>query len=98
MERGTCKLCLKIADLQDSHYIPRRAYSMNMARKLANANPVVISRGKRVAQSLWGSYSAALYLINIHFLLMHWDDVHGSDPGRSRRVSRAETLRLLLDE
>jgi len=56
MERGTCRLCLKIADLQDSHYIPRRAYSMNMARKLANANPVVISRGKlkQVADQLRG--------------------------------------------
>lgn len=56
MERGTCRLCLKSADLQDSHYIPRRAYSMNMARKLANANPVVISRGKlkQVADQLRG--------------------------------------------
>jgi hypothetical protein len=43
---------------------------------------------KRVAQSSCGSNSAALYLINIHFLLMHRDDVHGSNPGKSRRVSR----------
>ena len=46
MERGTCKLCLKDADLQESHYIPRRASSMNMARTLKNPNPVVLSGGK----------------------------------------------------
>src|SRR5437879_1175737 len=26
MERGTCRLCLKDADLQDSHYIPAALY------------------------------------------------------------------------
>jgi hypothetical protein len=46
MERGTCRLCLKDADLQDSHYIPRRAYSTNMAKSLKNPNPVVMSSRK----------------------------------------------------
>jgi hypothetical protein len=46
MEKGTCKLCLKEAELQDSHYIPRRAYSTNMAKSLKNPNPVVMSSGK----------------------------------------------------
>ena len=32
---------------------------------------------ERVAQSLCSSNSAALHLINIHFLLTHRDDVHG---------------------
>lgn len=56
MERGTCRLCLKDADLQDSHYIPRRAYSTNMARALKNPNPIVMSRGKlkQVADQLRG--------------------------------------------
>lgn len=56
MERGTCRLCVKDADLQDSHYIPRRAYSTNMARALKNPNPVVISHGqmKQVSDQLRG--------------------------------------------
>jgi len=41
-----CKLCLEIKELCDSHYIPRRAYSMNMAKSLKNPNPVVLSQGK----------------------------------------------------
>lgn len=43
VERGTCKLCLQDADLQDSHYLPRRAYSTNMAKTLKNPNPVVLA-------------------------------------------------------
>ena len=56
MERGTCRLCLQNADLQDSHYIPRRAYSTNRARALKNPNPIVISHGKlkQVADQLRG--------------------------------------------
>lgn len=42
----TCKLCLLVKELRDSHYIPRRAYSMNMAKSLVNPNPVVVSHGK----------------------------------------------------
>jgi hypothetical protein len=33
-------------ELRDSHYIPRRAYSMNLAKSLPNPNPVVVSHGK----------------------------------------------------
>lgn len=56
MERGTCRLCLKEADLHESHYIPRRAYSMNMAKALKNPNPIVMSHGKlkQVADQLRG--------------------------------------------
>ena len=56
MEHGTCRLCLKDADLQDSHYIPRRAYSTNMAKVLKNPNPVVLSDGtlKQVSDQLRG--------------------------------------------
>ena len=56
MERGICRLCLKPADLRDSHYIPRRAYSMNMATALKNPNPIVISHGqiKQVSDQLRG--------------------------------------------
>lgn len=56
MEHGICRLCLKEADLNDSHYIPRRAYSMNMARSLKNPNPIVMSHGKlkQVADQLRG--------------------------------------------
>ena len=56
MERGICRLCLKPADLRDSHYIPRRAYSMNMAKVLKNPNPIVMSHGrlKQVADQLRG--------------------------------------------
>jgi hypothetical protein len=46
MERGICKLCLTEADLLDSHYLPKRLYSMNMAKTLKNPNPVTLSHGK----------------------------------------------------
>ena len=46
MPVGVCKLCLFTRELVDSHYIPRRAYSMNMAKSLKNPNPVVFAQGK----------------------------------------------------
>lgn|SRR5579872_4502666 len=46
MKHGTCKLCLKDADLLDSHYLPQSTYVANMAKSLKNPNPVVLSRGK----------------------------------------------------
>src|ERR1700733_14675177 len=46
MQRGICALCRKEADLLDSHYLPQRVYSMNMARSLKNPNPVTLARGK----------------------------------------------------
>jgi hypothetical protein len=45
MEHGTCKLCQLEKHLLDSHYLPKRAYSMNMARSLKNPNPVRIAHG-----------------------------------------------------
>lgn len=46
MPIDVCKLCFQVKELRDSHYIPRRAYSMNMAKSLPNPNPVVVSHGK----------------------------------------------------
>jgi hypothetical protein len=46
MPLGVCKLCFQTKELRDSHYIPRRAYSMSMAKSLPNPNPVVVSKGK----------------------------------------------------
>jgi len=45
MEQGICKLCLNTRRLLDSHYLPKRAYSMNMARTLKNPNPVSVAHG-----------------------------------------------------
>ena len=38
-------MCLKDRQLLDSHYLPKRAYAMNMARSLKNPNPVSIAHG-----------------------------------------------------
>ena len=56
MDHGVCKLCLKEADLLDSHYLPKRVYSMNMAKTLKNPNPVVRARGhaKQISDQLRG--------------------------------------------
>ena len=53
---GICKLCLQNKELRDSHYIPKRAYSMSMAKALPNPNPVVLSQGqvKQVSDQLRG--------------------------------------------
>jgi hypothetical protein len=56
MEHGVCKLCLKEADLLDSHYLPKRVYSMNMAKTLKNPNPVTLAHGhaKQISDQLRG--------------------------------------------
>lgn len=56
MERGVCKLCQKEADLLDSHYLPKRLYSMNMAKTLKNPNPVTLAGGqaKQISDQLRG--------------------------------------------
>ena len=56
MERGICKLCLKEADLLDSHYLPKRVYSTNLAKALKNPNPVTLSKGqaKQISDQLRG--------------------------------------------
>lgn len=56
MIEGTCKLCLRVAPLLDSHYLPKRLYSMNMERSLKNPNPVTLAHGqaKQVSDQLRG--------------------------------------------
>jgi hypothetical protein len=58
MKHGVCKLCLKEADLLDSHYLPKRAYSMNMAKTLKNPNPVRLAHGqaKQISDQLRGTH------------------------------------------
>ncbi len=56
MEHGICRLCLKEADLLDSHYLPKRVYAMNRAKTLKNPNPVTLSKGqaKQISDQLHG--------------------------------------------
>ncbi|MGA9624946.1 MAG: hypothetical protein WBL65_21810 [Bryobacteraceae bacterium] len=44
MQEGTCKLCLKTAILQDSHYVPRGMYKRIRDGKRKNPNPIIITR------------------------------------------------------
>jgi hypothetical protein len=44
VQPGTCKLCLKSAMLQDSHYIPRGMYKRIRDAGRKNPNPIRISR------------------------------------------------------
>jgi hypothetical protein len=50
MKRGKCKLCSAVADLHDSHYLPKGGYKRMRASGLRNPNPVVLS-GFRARQS-----------------------------------------------
>jgi hypothetical protein len=52
MERGRCELCHEIADLHDSHYLPKGGYKRMRASGLKNPNPVVLSGGKARQSSL----------------------------------------------
>lgn len=56
MAEGICKLCLKTAPLLDSHYLPKRLYSMNRESSLKNPNPVTLAHGqaKQVSDQLKG--------------------------------------------
>ncbi|MHB1936425.1 MAG: hypothetical protein ACYCOR_07550 [Acidobacteriaceae bacterium] len=56
MKHGICALCRKEADLLDSHYLPKRTYSMNMARSLKNPNPVTLAhrKAKQISDQLRG--------------------------------------------
>ncbi len=57
MVHGVCKLCLRDdLDLLDSHYLPKRVYSMNMAKTLKNPNPVTLAHGqaKQISDQLRG--------------------------------------------
>lgn len=50
MPRGICKLCLKEAELRNSHYLPQAAYAANRADSLRNPNPVALL-GTRAIQT-----------------------------------------------
>jgi hypothetical protein len=43
MERGTCKLCLQVGDLQDSHFIPAAMYDYIRKPSAKNPNPVIMT-------------------------------------------------------
>ena len=46
MKRGKCELCHAIADLHDSHYLPKGGYKRTRASGIKNPHPVVLSGGK----------------------------------------------------
>jgi hypothetical protein len=46
MKRGKCELCHALADLRDSHYLPKSGYKKMRASHLKNPNRVVLSGGK----------------------------------------------------
>ena len=50
MTIGTCKLCLQIRELQDSHLLPAALYRMSRLDGTANPNPYLIS-AKRTIQT-----------------------------------------------
>jgi hypothetical protein len=52
MKRGKCELCHAVADLRDSHYLPRSGYKKMRASNLKNPNPVVLSGGQAKQSSL----------------------------------------------
>jgi hypothetical protein len=52
MKRGKCELCHAVADLRDSHYLPKSGYKKMRAGDLKNPNPVVLSAGKAKQSSL----------------------------------------------
>ena len=52
MKRGKCELCRAVADLHDSHYLPKSGYKKMRASDLKNPNPVVLSGGKAKQSSL----------------------------------------------
>jgi hypothetical protein len=52
MKRGRCELCHEIADLHDSHYLPKGGYKRLRASGLKNPNPVVLSGGVARQNSL----------------------------------------------
>jgi hypothetical protein len=43
---GTCRLCLKESDLQDSHILPKWAYKRARDEAYTNPNPVIVSDGE----------------------------------------------------
>ena len=52
MKRGKCELCHAVADLRDSHYLPKSGYKKMRASDLKNPNPVLLAGGKAQQSSL----------------------------------------------
>jgi len=52
MKRGKCELCHAVADLHDSHYLPKSGYKRMRASDLKNPNPVLLAGGKAQQSSL----------------------------------------------
>ncbi len=52
MKKGKCELCHAVANLHDSHYMPKSGYKKMRATDLKNPNPVVLAGGKAKQSSL----------------------------------------------
>jgi hypothetical protein len=52
MKRGKCELCHAVAELRDSHYLPKSGYKKMRASDLKNPNPLVLSGGKAKQRSM----------------------------------------------
>ena len=52
MKRGKCELCRAVADLHDSHCLPKSGYKKMRGSDLKNPNPVVLTGGKAKQSSL----------------------------------------------
>ncbi|MFL6436599.1 MAG: hypothetical protein ACJ71Q_03390 [Terriglobales bacterium] len=52
IRRGKCELCHAVAELRDSHFLPKSGYKKTRATDLKNPNPVVLSGGKAKQSSL----------------------------------------------
>jgi hypothetical protein len=52
LKRGKCELCHAVADLHDSHFLPKGGYKRTRATDLKNQNPVVLSGGKARQSSM----------------------------------------------
>jgi hypothetical protein len=46
MRQGRCELCHALADLRDSHYLPKAGYKKARTAALKNPNPVVLSNSQ----------------------------------------------------
>jgi len=51
MRNGICKLCLKMKELQESHFIPRAMYKYLRTTSERNPNPVVVDRTRTATTS-----------------------------------------------
>ena len=44
MQRGTCKLCLQVRDLLDSHFVPAAMYKYIRKPSAKNPNPIMVTK------------------------------------------------------